>query len=113
MARGDILNVYFPMPAATREQQGSRPAVEIQSNQTDPALPTTMVIPFTRTLGASRFPHTHTVQPTATNGLTAPSVLMVFQLRAIDKERIEGKIGVIDPADLAIVENEMRSLLGI
>jgi len=41
------------------------------------------------------------------------SVLMVFQLRAIDKDRIERKIGVIDPADLAIIESEMRSLLEI
>jgi mRNA interferase MazF len=113
MARGDILLVSFPMPANSREQQGFRPAVEVQSNQTDPALPTTLVVPFTTTLGARRFAHTHTVQPSAANGLSAPSVLMAFQLRAIDKDRIERKIGVIEPADLAILETEMRALLGI
>lgn len=113
MARGDVLLVSFPMPANTREQQGFRPAVEVQSNQTAPSLPTTMVVPFTTTLSASRFAHTHTVKPTPANGLAMTSVLMVFQLRAIDKDRIERKIGVIDPADLAIIESEMRSLLEI
>ncbi len=72
-----------------------------------------MVIPFTTTLAASRFAYTHTVKPTPANGLDVTSVLMVFQLRAIDKDRIYRKVGVIDPADLAIIESEMRSLLGL
>ena len=111
MARGDVLLILFPMPAHSHEQEGYRPALEVQD--TNPLLPTTMVIPFTSSLGAARFPHSLLVQPSAENGLDVPSVLMVFQLRAIDKSRIDKRIGQIESSHLRTIESEMKALLGL
>ena len=42
-----------------------------------------------------------------------PSVLMVFQLRAIDKSRVIKKIGEIEQPVMDQVNNELKKLLGI
>ena len=72
-----------------------------------------MVVPLTGKLRAGGFPHTIAVDPTPQNGLTYQSVLLVFQLRAVDKKRVRGTIGRIESAVMAQVEDEMRSLLSL
>ena len=42
-----------------------------------------------------RFAGTTLIQPTAENGLQQASVALVFQLRAIDRRRIEERIGSV------------------
>ena len=98
MARGDILTVDLPAPSgrAGHEQVGYRPAIVVQTDATTASLPTTMVVPLTSNLGALRFPHTFRVDPSPQNGLARPSVLLVFQLRAIDKKRFGNRIGRLE-----------------
>jgi mRNA interferase MazF len=93
MARGDIVIVDLPVPPghAGHEQIGSRPAIIVQTDITDADLSTTMVVPLTSNLSAMRFPHTFRVNPSPENGLTSPSVLLVLQLRVIDKTRLGNK----------------------
>ena len=95
MARGDIVLVNLPQPAGTagHEQVGRRPALIVHDDATSSTLSVIMIVPFTSKLGAQRFPHTIFVDPSAENGLTLPSVLLVFQLRAIDRSRIGRTIG--------------------
>lgn len=62
---------------------------------------------------AQRFPHTIVVQPTEENGLSVTSVLLVFQLRAIDKQRITKTIGHLESELIQKVNQEMKSLLGL
>lgn len=45
------------------------------------------------------------------NGLTLPSVAMVFQLRAINKRRILRKIGELEPEYMAQIDGEIWQLL--
>ena len=115
MARGDVLLVDLPVPSsgAGHEQMGNRPAIAVQNDASDPRLPTIMIIPCTSNLGALRYPHTIRVDPSQQNGLNMPSVLLVFQLRAIDKMRIAGNIGRLEQHYLQQLDAELRNLLNI
>ena len=115
MARGDIILVDLPQPAGTpgHEQTGNRPALIIHEDATINVYSVIMVVPFTSRLNAQRFPHTILVQPSAINGLNAASVLLIFQLRAIDKARIQKTIGRLEPDIMRQVDIEIKQLLGL
>jgi mRNA interferase MazF len=104
MARGDVLLVRLP-ESDKREEKGTRPAIAVQSGTAE--LPMLMVVPVTSALGALRFPFTVRLEPSETNGLTLPSIAMVFQLRAIDRKRIVRKIGELDASTLAQLDAEI------
>ena len=70
-----------------------------------------MVAPVTSNLAALRFTFAIRVEPSSTNGLTVPSVIMIFQMRAIDKARIVRKIGQLTATDLARIDMEIRNML--
>ena len=90
MARGDVLLISLPATDG-REQSGRRPAVAVQTDIAGE--PMLMVAPVTSNLKASRFRFTVKIEPSAGNGLSETSVIMVFQMRAIDKARIIKKLG--------------------
>jgi mRNA interferase MazF len=108
MARGDILLVTLP-ESDKREEKGTRPAIAVQAD--DEQTPMLMVIPLTSSAGASRFAFTVEVQPSESNGLTLPSIAMVFQLRAIDRRRIVKNIGRLEPEILAQIDEKIWQLL--
>lgn len=108
MARGDILLVGFPA-SERREQTGRRPAVAVQTDVAGE--PMLMVAPITSNLSAQRFSFIVTVDPSTENGLTLPSVVMIFQMRAIDKGRIIKKIGKLSVEDLQKVDSEIGRML--
>lgn len=115
MNRGDIMLVDLPTPPGGmgREEIGQRPALIVHDDATSNILPVIIVIPFTTHLGALRFPHTIQVEPSDENGLTQVSVLMVFQLRAIDRKRLLYKIGRLEGDLLKRVDAEIRCMLGL
>lgn len=115
MVRGDIVLVDLPRPAAGagHEQVGNRPALIVHSDKTHRTLSVIMIVPFTGRLSAQRFSHTILVQPSTTNGLSCPSVLLVFQLRAIDRRRILSTIGHLEAETMELVGAEMKSLLDL
>jgi mRNA interferase MazF len=114
MTRGDVIIVDIPTHSGHtgHEQIGFRPAIVVQSDVNDSDLPTTMIIPFTSNLQAMRFPHTILINPSPHNGLSAPSVLLAFQLRAIDKRRIGNIVGRLENFYIKKLEDELKSLLG-
>jgi len=108
MARGDILLVGLP-ESDKREEKGNRPAIAVQTDiATSPML---MIVPVTSSLGALRFPFTVRIEPSEQNGLTLPSVAMVFQLRAIDRKRVIQKIGELELQYLTQVDAEIWQML--
>lgn len=115
MARGDVFYVDLPAQpgAGGHEQTGLRPAIAVQTDQASPTLPTIMVVPFTGQLSASRFPFTVLVDPSNENGLAQPSVLLVFQLRAIDRKRMRSRIGHLEQGYLEQLETEIKRLLDL
>ncbi len=115
MTRGDIVLVLLPQAAdgAGHEQAGTRPALVVHEDATSKTLSVVMIVPFTSNLKAQRFPHTMLIQPSKENGLSVPSVLLIFQLRAIDKQRVTKKIGHLEDELMGKVNQEIKDLLGL
>jgi mRNA interferase MazF len=94
LTRGAIHWIGFPTSNG-REQAGRRPAVIVEDESVVGQLPVVLAIPITGSLAALRFPGTVAVDPTSENGLSARSAALVFQLRAVDRRRIEERAGVL------------------
>ena len=71
------------------EQFGFRPVLLVAQPISDIAL----IIPFTSNILALKFPFTLKIDPSFKNGLSFSSVLLIFQLRAIDSKRLRKKLG--------------------
>ncbi len=111
MKRSEVWRVHLPsVPGHT--QAGIRPAVIVQEDQAMALLPTVLIVPFTGTQAAMRFPGTVLVQPDGQNGLSIPSVALVFQLTAIDRSNCLQLLGVLDPATLDQIFAELDKLTG-
>lgn len=115
MKRGDIVLLNLPQNIGSggHEQTGTRPALVVHDDATSGSLSLVMIVPVTSNLSVQRFSHTIIIQPSSKNGLTMASVLMVFQLRAIDKSRVIKKIGEIEQPVMDQVNSELKKLLGI
>ena len=99
MKRGDVWRVRLPtVPGHT--QAGERPAIIMQDDSFNLSLPTVLIVPFTSANRATRFPGTLLVQPDPQNGLTMPSVALVFQMSALDRQNCLDPLGELDPATL-------------
>ncbi|MCI0685299.1 MAG: type II toxin-antitoxin system PemK/MazF family toxin [Gemmataceae bacterium] len=99
MRKGEVWRVRLPMlPGHT--QGGERPTVIVQNDAFIRSLPTVWVVPFTSKTTAARFPGTVLVQPDGHNGLTVPSVALVFQLSTQDKRNFVVQLGALDDQDL-------------
>ena len=70
-----------------------------------------MVAPVTSNLAVLRFAFSVRIEPSAENGLTTPSVVMVFQLRAIDTARIVRKIGQLSELDMRRIDAKIWQML--
>ena len=111
MSVGDIH--WIDLPAANgREQRGRRPAVVLQDDDYGGALPVVLVVPLTTARAAMRFAGTTLIRPTAENGLRLASVALVFQIRAIDRRRIQERIGTVSAEVLNAIFEELGKLTG-
>lgn len=110
MNSGDLYNVEIPLSDG-HEQAGTRPAIIVQASQFEEQLPTILIVPLTSQLAAQAFPGTLLIHPDSENGLTLPSIALVFQLRAIDKRRLRRMIGRLNLAHLAQVHQHLKILL--
>ncbi len=111
MKKGEVWRVRLPFgPGHT--QAGERPAVILQADPLNASLPTVMIVPFTGALAATRFAGTLVVQPDSQNGLTTPSVALVFQTSAVDKRDCLRRVGVLDQNSLDQVFSALDRLTG-
>jgi mRNA interferase MazF len=108
---GDIHWVDFPQ-ANGREQQGRRPAIVMQDDGYAGSLPTTMVIPLSTAKRTLRFAGTALVAGTSESGLRQESVALVFQFRAIDRNRVKERVGTISEDERRVVFDELGKLTG-
>ncbi len=108
MARGDVLLVSLPA-SDTREQSGRRPSVALQTDVAGE--PMLMIAPITSNLNALRFNFSVQIEPSKENGLSQTSIVMIFQMRAVDKNRLIKKIGKLSEEDLKKVDAEIWKML--
>lgn len=113
MARGDIAFVNLPLVLGSHDQGGRRPAVLVIADSALSRNPMRMIVPLTSTLADLRFPFTFQINPSAQNGLSKPSVVLVFQLRATDRTNVDSVIGHLEATYVAQIEIMMRQMLGL
>ncbi len=111
MKKGDIWRVLIPV-AAGHAQMGERPAIILQHLAFNASLPTTLIVPLTSKLAASRFDGTLVIQPAQRNGLTAPSVALVFQMRTLDQRNCLKQMGTLAAATLDQIFDRLDRLTG-
>jgi mRNA interferase MazF len=108
---GDIH--WVDLPAANgREQRGRRPAVILQDDDYAGDLPVVLVVPLTTARATMRFAGTTLLRPTAANGLRQTSVALMFQLRTIDRRRMQERIGTVNAEVLNAMFEELGKLTG-
>jgi len=113
MARGDIAYINLPLVTGSRVQGGRRPAVLVIADTAPRGNPMTLIVPMTTTLTAARFPFTFQIDPSPQNGLSAPSIALVFQLCAADRTHLDSVIGHLEAQHLAKIDEMMRQMLGL
>lgn len=110
MDSGDIHWVNFPSGAG-RAQAGRRPAVTLQSAK-HARLPTAILVPLTSKQDALRFPGTVLIEPDGDNGLSIPSIALVFQITAVDRQFIGNRTGRISVETLQDILNAIDEFIG-
>lgn len=111
MQRGEVWQVDIPYTPG-HAQAGLRPAVILREDPFLASLPTALIVPFTGTRGATRFPGIVPARPDGRNGLTIPSIALVFQLRALDMQFFLRRLGVLDTVTLDQIFAELDKLTG-
>jgi len=109
--KGDI---YFAdlSPVIGSEQGGIRPVLVVQNDVGNKYSPTIIVAAVTSQLNKAKLP-THVEIDAKDNGLSKKSVVLLEQLRTIDKKRLKERIGTIDDELLPNVNEALTISLGI
>lgn len=108
--RGDI---YFAdlSPVVGSEQGGIRPVVVVQNDVGNRYSPTVIVAAITSQTNKSRLP-THVRVSTHTD-LPKNSVVLMEQIRTIDKRRLRERVGHFDSDVMARIDQALRISLGL
>ena len=109
--KGDI---YFAdlSPVVGSEQGGVRPVLVVQNNVGNKYSPTIIVAAVTSQKNKANLP-THVEIAADGNGLSKNSVVLLEQLRTIDKKRLKERIGTINQDRLPDVDEALGVSLGI
>lgn len=103
--KGDI---YFAdlSPVVGSEQGGVRPVLVIQNNVGNKFSPTVIVAAITSRMDKHSLP-THVLISRSRYGLQKDSMILLEQVRTIDKSRLRDYIGHLDVADLLRVNRAL------
>jgi len=92
--RGDIYYADLS-PVVGSEQGGTRPVLIVQNDTGNRHSPTVIAAAITSQTGKARLP-THINIPGGSVGLSKDSVILLEQLRTIDKKRLKDKVCHLD-----------------
>lgn len=99
-------------PVVGSEQGGTRPVLVIQNNIGNQYSPTTIIAAITSKISKAKLP-THVELSAKKNGLIKDSVILLEQLRTIDKERLKDKISQIEAGQMSKVDKAIEISLGL
>ena len=111
MKRGDIYYADLS-PVVGSEQGGIRPVLVIQNDIGNKYSPTVIAAAITSQINKAKMP-THIELAAKDYGLNKDSVILLEQIRTIDKRRLREKIGRIDDGLMASVNNALSISLGL
>ena len=109
--RGDIFYADLS-PVVGSEQGGVRPVLIVQNDTGNRHSPTVIAAAITSQTGKARLP-TH-IEPSAnTSGLPKESVVLLEQIRTLDKRRLREHMGRLDEAQMQRVDNAIAVSFGL
>ncbi len=109
--RGDIYYADLS-PVVGSEQGGLRPVLIVQNDVGNKYSPTVIAAAITSRMGKTKLP-TH-IDITGTEaGLAKDSVILLEQIRTLDKKRLKEKMGHLDEETMTNVNGAMRVSFGL
>lgn len=109
--RGDIFYADLS-PVVGSEQGGVRPVLVIQNDIGNKYSPTIIVAAITSQINKAKLP-THVEISAPEYGLPKDSVVLLEQVRTIDKKRLKEKIGRFNDEMMAKVDECLKISLGL
>lgn len=109
--RGDIFYADLS-PVIGSEQGGTRPVLVVQNDVGNKFSPTVIVAAITSQINKAKLP-THIEIKSSDVGLLKDSVILLEQVRTIDKKRLREKIGTLGDEMLARVDEALGISFGI
>lgn len=109
--RGDIFYADLS-PVVGSEQGGIRPVIIIQNDVGNRYSPTVIVSAITSQINKAKLP-THVEISSEEYGLNKDSVVLLEQVRTLDKRRLKEKIGHMTDEDMIKVNNALRVSLDL
>ncbi|MDY4186895.1 MAG: type II toxin-antitoxin system PemK/MazF family toxin [Candidatus Borkfalkiaceae bacterium] len=98
-------------PVVGSEQGGVRPVLVVQNDVGNRFSPTVIAAAVTSKLDKARLP-THIELSAKLYGLSKDSVVLLEQIRTIDKRRLKERIGALSPQTMARVDDALLISLG-
>ena len=109
--RGDIFYADLN-PVIGSEQGGTRPVLVVQNDIGNKYSPTIIITAITSQINKAKLP-THIEIKAGNYGLVKDSVVLLEQLRTIDKKRLKEKIGRCDENLMEQIDKLLQVSLGI
>lgn len=109
--RGDIFFADLS-PVVGSEQGGTRPVLVLQNDIGNQYSPTTIIAAITSQISKAKLP-THVEVSSKSSGLEKDSVILLEQIRTIDKSRLMEKITSLNEEDMAKVGQAVEISLGL
>lgn len=109
--RGDIYYADLS-PVVGSEQGGVRPVLIVQNDTGNKHSPTVIAAAITSQIGKARLP-THIELGAQSYGLSRDSVILLEQVRTIDKSRLRDRMGQLDESVMNKVDNAIAVSFGL
>lgn len=109
--RGDIFYADLS-PVVGSEQGGTRPVLVVQNDVGNKYSPTVIAAAITSKINKAKLP-THIEIDAARYGLSKDSVILLEQVRTIDKRRLRERIGRLDEVQMIKVNDALSISFGL
>ena len=109
--RGDIFYADLS-PVVGSEQGGTRPVLIVQNDTGNRHSPTVIAAAITSQVGKARLP-THITVPGIEAGLSKDSVILLEQIRTLDKRRLREHMGRLSDEQMSRVDQALEVSFGL
>ena len=109
--RGDIYYADLS-PVVGSEQGGMRPVLIVQNDVGNKYSPTVIAAAITSQRDKTRLP-THIKVNADGSGLSKDSIVLLEQVRTIDKRRLREKMGTLDRVNMGRIDNALSISFGL
>ncbi|MBO5906778.1 MAG: type II toxin-antitoxin system PemK/MazF family toxin [Clostridia bacterium] len=109
--RGDIYYADLS-PVIGSEQGGLRPVLIVQNDIGNKYSPTVIAAAITSKMSKTKLP-THIDVPCEDAGLSKDSIILLEQIRTIDKKRLKEKMGHLNDTTMASVNSAIQVSFGL